>query len=287
MAVNHIIAIGDFDGVHLGHREILRQLKEWADSLHAEALVLSFDTNAKGRKLISEDRVKAWYFRQYGVEHWQTLSFAQWKDVSAEDFTEQFLKGELNAVGLVCGPDFRFGKDRAGNEFTLISRGIAVKKLKNVTADDVRISSSSIRKDLEAGNLERAEERMGHPFCLMGTVCHGKGLARQYGVPTVNIELSERQLLPPLGVYAAWAEVDGVRYPAAANIGIRPTVESEGRPNLEAHLLCEVPDLYDKEIRVELKSYLRREMKFENEEQLFLQIQKDGEQSKARLEMLK
>ncbi len=287
MGVNHVIAIGDFDGVHLGHREILTQLNTWAESLGAEALVLSFDTNTKGRKLISEDNVKEFYFRQYGIAHWRTLSFEEWKDVTAEAFTEQFLKKELNAVGLVCGKDFRFGKDRAGNEFTLISRGIAVKKLDHVTAEDVRISSTAIRGLLEQGDLERAEQRLGHPFCLMGKVCHGKGLARQFGLPTVNLEVSDRQLLPPRGVYAAWVEAAGVRYPAAANIGVRPTVESEGRLNLEAHLLGEVPDLYGQEIRVELKSYLRREMKFENEQALFLQIQKDGEQSKARLEMLK
>ncbi|MBQ8895017.1 MAG: riboflavin biosynthesis protein RibF [Clostridia bacterium] len=281
-----VIAIGDFDGVHRGHQEILHQLKTWAASLQAEAMVLSFDTNTKGRRVITETSMKEWYLRQYGIGQCKILSFGEWKEVPAEEFVH-FLKNELGAVGLVCGPDFRFGKERGGNEFTLISGGIAVKKLNNVMAEDVRISSSSIRKYLEAGDLERAEERLGHPFCLMGTVCHGKGLARQYGTPTVNLSVSERQLLPPFGVYAAWVEAEGVRYPAAANIGVRPTVENGGLPNLEAHILGEVPDLYDKEIRVELKSYLRREMKFETKEQLFLQIQKDGEQSKARLEMLK
>ncbi len=287
MGVNHVIAIGDFDGVHRGHRAILEQLNTWAESLGAEALVLSFDRNTKGRKIISSDAVKDFYFHQCGVEKWRALSFEEWKDVPAEEFTDRFLKEELNAVGLVCGQDFKFGKDRAGNEFTLISRGIAVKKLSNVTAEDVRISSTLIRKYLEAGDLERAEDRLGHPFCLMGKVRHGKGLARQFGLPTVNLEIAEQQLLPPLGVYAAWVEAEGQRYPAVANIGVRPTVESDGKLNLEAHLMGEVPELYEKEIRVELKSYLRREMKFQNQEALFLQIQKDGEQSKARLEMLK
>ena len=287
MGVNHVIAIGDFDGVHRGHRAILEQLNTWAQSLDAEALVLSFDRNTKGRKIISDDTVKDFYFRACGIEKWQALSFEEWKDVPAEEFTDRFLKEKLHAVGVVCGQDFKFGKDRAGNEFTLISRGIAVKRLSNVTAEDVRISSTLIRKYLEEGDLERAEDRLGHPFCLMGKVCHGKGLARQFGLPTVNLALAEEQLLPPHGVYAAWVEAEGVRYPAVANIGVRPTVEEDGTANLEAHILGDTPDLYEKVIRVELKSYLRAEKKFPDRESLFLQIQKDGEESRARLEKLK
>ncbi len=286
MMRERVIAMGDFDGVHLGHREILRTLQEWADSLHAEPMVLSFGHNTKGRLQITDRRVREFYFRHYGIEHWQILDFDQWKDTSAEDFAEGFLKEELNAVGLVCGEDFHFGKDRAGNEFTLIGRGIAVKKVKTETVDDLRISSSAIRKFLEAGDLEQAERRLGHPFCLMGEIVRGKGLARQFGLPTVNIPMEEGQLLPPFGVYAAWTVLDGVRYPSAANIGVRPTVEANGTPNLEAHILAELPEIYGKELRVELKSYLRKEMKFADEEQLFLQIRKDGEMSKERLELL-
>ena len=287
MMPNRVIAIGDFDGVHRGHQQILLQLNEWAASLHAEPMVLSFDANTKGQKIITDNRVKDWYFSQYGIEHWQVLHFEQWKEMAAEDFTDHFLKEELKVVGLVCGQDFHFGKDRKGNEFTLISRGITVKKLKSLMVEDLRVSSSMIRTYLEAGELEQAEARLGHPFCLMGEVCRGKGLARQYGQPTVNIPLSSRQLLPPYGVYAAWVEAEGSRYPAAANIGVRPTVESGGEPNLEAHILRDSPDLYGCEIRIELKAYLRKETRFESREQLFAQIQKDGEHSLTRLEMLK
>ncbi len=287
MRVNRVIAIGDFDGVHLGHRALFRALKEWAESLHAEPFLLSFDQNTKNRKVITETAVKEAYFRRYGMEHWQTLSFEEWKGVSAEEFIAQVLKEELGAVGVLAGQDLHFGKDRAGNEFTLIAKGIAVRKIENETLGDLRISSSSIRKWIEEGNLPEAERQMGHPFCLMGAVAHGKGLAKEYGLPTVNLPLSERQLLPPFGVYAAQVEVDGVCYPAVANIGVRPTVEKEGVPNAEAHILADVPDLYGKEICLELKAYLRREMKFESKEALFLQIKKDGEQSLARLEMLK
>lgn len=287
MRENRVIAIGDFDGVHLGHQELFRELKDWAESLHAEAMLLSFDQNTKNRKVITGRAVKEFYFRQYGIEHWRVLPFEDWKAVSAEDFTKNFLKEELGVVGLVAGQDFHFGKDRAGNEFTLIANGIAVKKIENQTVEDLRVSSSSVRKAVEEGDLALAERQMGHPFCLLGTVTRGKGLAREYGLPTVNIPLPEQQLLPPFGVYAAWVETEGNRYPAVTNIGVRPTVEKEGVPNAEAHILASVPELYGQDLRIELKAYLRREMKFESNDALFMQIKKDGEQSLARLEMLK
>ncbi len=287
MIKNCVAAIGDFDGVHLGHQEILRQLSQWAESLSARAVVISFDINTKGQKLITEQPIKAQYLSAFGGATLETLEFERWKDVSADEFAERYLKDTLGAVGIIAGPDLHFGKDRAGNEFTLIGKGIAVRRIENVTMEDLRISSTAIRCYIQEGNLTAAEQRMGHPFALEGEVCHGKGLARAFGLPTANLAISERQLLPPLGVYAAWAEVEGQRYPAVANLGVRPTVEKNGALNLEAHLLGAAPELYGKKMRVELKSYLRCEKKFETQEELFLQIQKDGEESKARLEMLK
>lgn len=287
MSLNRVVAIGDFDGVHLGHQAVFKALKEWAKSLDAQPLVLSFDVNTKNRKVITETPVREYYFRQYGIEEWQNLSFDQWKDVDASTFAKDFLKEELGVVGVVAGRDLHFGKDRAGNEFTLISNGIAVKKIENATLEELRVSSTGIRQFLQQGHLAQAEQALGHPFTLMGRVCHGKGLAREYGLPTVNLSLSERQLLPPFGVYAAWVYLDEERYPAVANVGIRPTVDKNGAPNLEAHILAPVPQLYDRLLRVELKAYLRREMKFESKDQLFLQIKKDGEQSLTRLEMLR
>lgn len=284
--MNTVIAIGDFDGVHLGHQAILQTLTGWAADLSADPIVLSFDRNTKGCRVITDEAVKAYYLRKFGVTHWQTLPFAEWREVSAEEFIDKFLKKELHAVGLVCGADFRFGKDRAGNEFTLISRGIAVRKPELCRFENLRISSSLIRQDLEQGDLERAGARLGHPFCLMGKVCHGKGLARQYGQPTVNLPIAPQQLLPPFGVYAAWVEADGKRLPAVANIGVRPTVEEGGAPNLEAHILNHAPDLYDQKLRVELMSFVRPERHFENKDALFAQIKRDGEESLSRLENL-
>ena len=280
MRKNRVVSIGDFDGVHRGHREVLEQLCAWAQELDAEPMAISFDCNTKGRKIITAPGIKEYYIRQCGVERLKVLPFEQWKEVAAEEFACDFLKEELGVVGVLSGGELHFGKDRTGNEYTLIAQGIAVKKAEDLKEDSQKISSSLIRQWIEQGNLAKAEEALGHPFELMGEVCHGKGLARKFDLPTVNISLDKRQILPPFGVYAAWVQGEGRRWPAVANIGIRPTVETEGEPNLEAHLLEDAPDLYGKTLRIELHQFLRSERKFENSEQLFLQIKEDGEKSK-------
>lgn len=286
MIKNRVAAIGDFDGVHCGHQEILRQLVAWAAELDAEPMVISFIANTKGQKVITCPEIKEFYMRQCGVEQVRFLPFEQWKEVSAEAFAEGFLKKECGVVGILSGEDLHFGKDRKGNEFTLLSHGIAVKKAEDRKIGEKRISSSAIRGWLEQGALEQAEQALGHPFALMGKVCRGKGLAHQFGVPTVNLSIPEQQVLPPLGVYAAWAEGKGQRWPSVANLGLRPTVEQADRPNLEAHLLDAAEDLYEETLRIDLKVFLRAEMKFGNAEELFAQIKKDGEQSKEVLETI-
>lgn len=256
----------------------------WAAELDAEPMAISFSANTKGRRIITCPEIKEYYIRQCGVEQMVFLPFEEWKDVSAEAFVEDFLKKECAVVGILSGGDLHFGKERQGNEFTLLSHGIAVKKAEDQKIEGERISSSAIRGWLEQGELAKAEAAMGHPFGLLGKVCHGKGLAHTYGLPTVNIALAENQLLPPYGVYAAWAKGIGKCWPAVANIGIRPTVEQTDVPNLEAHLLEDADDLYGESLRIELKAFLRGEQKFNGPEELFLQIKKDGKQSKEVLE---
>lgn len=280
MMKNRVVAIGDFDGVHRGHQAVLQALCAWAKELDAEPIALSFDQNTKDRQVITGLQTKEYYIRQCGIETLVFLCFEGWKDTAPEEFVREFLIKELGVVGVLSGGDLHFGKDRAGNEFTLLSAGIAVKKAEDLLEGTQKISSTAIRQWLAQGDLIKAEAALGHPFTLMGEVCHGKGLARQYDLPTVNIGLEKNQLLPPFGVYAARVFEGDRCWPAVANIGLRPTVEQTDAPNLEAHLLEEAPDLYGATLRVDLVKFLRPERKFESEEELFLQIKIDGEKSK-------
>lgn len=280
MMKNRVVAIGDFDGVHRGHRALLTALAAWAKELDALPTAISFDRNTKGRQRITAPAIKEYYLQECGIAEQIILPFEEWKDVSAEAFAQDYLKDQLGVVGLISGGDLHFGKGGAGNEFTLLSCGIAVKKITDEIFSCGRISSSAIRSCLEQGDLATAAEAMGHPFELTGAVCHGKGLARKFGLPTVNLPLAEDQLLPPLGVYAAWADSEKKRWRAVANIGIRPTVDAAEQPNLEAHLLDCDEDLYGQTLRVSLVEFLRPELKFEDTDALFLQIKEDGERSK-------
>jgi riboflavin kinase/FMN adenylyltransferase len=276
---NRVVAMGDFDGVHRGHQAILRALTAWAKELDAEPIAISFDRNTKGRKKITAPQIKEYYLQECGIADLILLPFEEWKEVSAEAFAQAYLKEKLGAVGLLSGGDLHFGKGGAGNEFTLLSCGIAVKKIEDERLQGERISSSEIRVLLEQGDLAGAQEAMGHPFELMGEVCHGKGLARNFGLPTINLPLAEDQLLPPLGLYAARVQGKGKEWGAVANIGLRPTTDQAQSPNLEAHLLDCDEDLYGQTLKVSLVEFLRPEQPFEDENQLFLQIEKDKEKS--------
>lgn len=284
--MNRVVAIGDFDGVHLGHRALLEKLREWSAELGAEPFILTFEGNSKGKPVITDLAAKEVLFAELGIKQWRALSFADWKDVPAKTFAADFLKKELCAIGVVIGGDFRFGKERRGSEFTLIEERIAVKKVEYRLAEGERISSSVIRAAIAAGRLEEAERLMGHPLLLIGNARHGKGLASRYGMPTVNLRLSSAQILPPFGVYAAWVTLRGTRYPAAVNIGVRPTVERDAPPNLEAHLLAELPSFYGENVRVEPVSFVRAEQIFPSETDLFSAIRTDAEKCRAILELL-
>lgn len=285
-----IYALGFFDGVHLGHQALLKACRTLATeygctpgaitfSQHPTALVLG-----KRPNLINtlDDRCRL--LTAMGAENLVALPFDDalmhmpWRDFI------RFLRTEYNAVGFVCGSDFRFGYQGEGNADILSqycrAAGLPCAVVPQQDLDGTKISSSHIRSLLEAGDVETANRFLGHPHILSGTVVPGKQLGRTIGIPTANLHLPEELLTPKFGVYATLACFDGKKYPAVTNIGTRPTVQGENI-TVEPWILDFHGDLYGKEIRLEFHQFLRPEEKFDSLETLRSEIHRNAAQTRA------
>lgn len=285
-----VIALGFFDGVHLGHGSLLRRVKECSAQLEATASVMSFDIHPSallmGRSvpLINTVEDRVWLMRnRYAMEdvilaHFdQRMMHQPW-----EHFVSDYLVEELGAVHVVAGHDYRFGDRGTGNAQRLRSKcaelGIGCDILGMVELDGEAVHSTHIRRLLSQGDMENANRFLGHPHTFSAAVGQGKGLGHVLGFPTVNLQFPPDLLIPAFGVYAAKVYVDGARYLAAANIGVRPTVEDSNKVNLEAFLLDYHGDLYGKELRIEFFHHLRGEKKFPSVEALTAEVLRNAEQ---------
>ena len=291
--MNHtrrVIALGFFDGVHLGHASLLRKVQQRSRELGATATVLSFDihpsTLITGRSvpLLNSPEDRVWLLR----EHWgmeevllahfdETMMHQPW-----EDFIRRTLARELGAVHVVAGHDYRFGDRGAGDAEKLQKKcaelGIGCDIVGMVELDGQQIHSTLIRGLLKEGRCEEAARYLGHPHLLSGQVRRGKGLGHTLGFPTVNLRFPKGVLVPAHGVYAARVWTRERCALAAANIGVRPTVERAGAVNLEAFLLDCHEDLYGEKLRVELFHRIRGEKKFPDVEALTAEVLRNAEQ---------
>ena len=287
------IAMGVFDGVHIGHGALLEKAKERATEIGGKPSVLSFDvhpdklvrgvdvpliSNCKTRK----DIIK----RYFGIED---VVFLRFNKRTMQQPWQEFIEGivkELNVGWLVVGHDFRCGYKGEGNTERLkqycAENGIGIDVISPVKRDDIIISSTVIRELIQNGEAERAKEYMGHPYQISDTVRPGFKLGTRIGTPTINIYFEDGALIPKQGVYASKVYIeDGSEYIAATNVGVRPTVnEGEERISVESFLLHFDGDLYGKEVRVELYKFIREETKFENPQELAKQIHRDAENIK-------
>ena len=286
-----IVALGFFDGVHLGHQALLAECVRLAQENAAQTAAITFQ--AHPQSLFSSqppallttagDREKL--LQAYGIRQVHIYPVTE-KVMSTgwESFLEQLL--EEGAAGFVCGSDFRFGHKGQGDAQKLqqfcARRGLPCAIVSQKLLDGVRISSTHIRGLLEEGRMEEAVRFLGHPHILTGKVVGGRKLGRTMGIPTANMLLPEGLLTPKFGVYACTATVDGRTYVAVTNIGTRPTVSGQG-VTVEPWLLDFSGDLYGKEIALQFHKFLRPERKFENLEALKAQIQKDAAEAYALL----
>jgi riboflavin kinase/FMN adenylyltransferase len=282
-----VLTIGNFDGVHLGHRALLAELKAKARELALPATVLTFEPHP--RELFAPDqaparlaslRDKLELLADCGIDRVHVCRFNRaLADFSAARFIERILVQGLSVRHLIVGDDFRFGKGRDG-DFALLQqagreRGFAVEAMHTVDFGGVRVSSSAVRDALAAGDIEYAEQLLGRAYVIAGRVMHGAKTGRTLGFPTVNIHL-RRKRLPLSGVFAA--TVSGIAaqpLPGAANIGVRPTLDHGDQPVLEVHLLDFDRDLYGAHVDVNFLHKLRDEAKFDSLDQLKAQIARD------------
>ncbi|ACJ30412.1 Riboflavin kinase / FAD synthetase [Shewanella piezotolerans WP3] len=289
-----VLTIGNFDGVHRGHAEVINRLVEKAKHLDLPAVVMTFEPqpqeffrgeNAPARLSLLRDKVML--LDELSIERMLCINFnKKFADYTAEDFVEQLLVKALGVKYLVVGDDFCFGKQRQGN-FDMLRKagekfGFAVVSTQSFVLGDKRVSSTEVRRLLAEGNMEQARRLLGHPFILSGKVAHGQKIGRTIGFPTANIAL-KRKVTPVRGVFAVklyWDNSD--IYEGVANVGFRPTVNGQVC-QLEVHLFDFDGDLYGKTVEVELVAKIRDEQPFGSLDALKKQIKNDADRAKALL----
>ena len=298
-----VIALGFFDGVHLGHGALLRTVKETADRLKAVPCAFTFDKSpaaaltGQNIPLLStvDDRTTLMH-QLYGIQEMVIAPFDAMQRMDWEAFIADYLVKKLGVVHVVAGHDFHFGYMGQGNPDRLKEKcallGIGCDIIKKVERDGITISSTYIRGLIAQGEMERAVEFLGHPYRLTRQVTHGKRLGSRLGFPTVNLRIPEGVIVPAFGVYAThvWVLPD---YPdhqpcipgvgpcmAVTNVGVRPTVEDGDQVTVESFLLDFNGDLYGRTVRVEFYKYLRPERKFPSVEALAEEIQHNADQTR-------
>ena len=287
-----IFALGFFDGVHLGHQELLTQCVRLAEQRNCEAAAITFDRHPQSLflntppMLISTLPDRQNLLKRYGIEYIET--FPVTKETMAtpwQEFLELLVR--RGAEGFVCGRDFRFGHRGQGNSGNLQAfceaRGMPCIIVEEQSLDGIRISSTYIRRQIEEGDMATAVRFLGHPYVLTGTVVPGKQLGRRLGIPTANLRLPEEAAVPKFGVYACRCIIDGEAYPAVTNVGTRPTVEGRGI-TVEPWILDYSGDLYGRDITLEFYRFLRREQKFPDLDALKAQIREDAEMTREYLQ---
>ncbi len=291
------LTIGNFDGVHLGHQAILRRVHEQAERLQLRPSVMTFAPHPRayfalrGKRpeliptQISSLRDKLEAIHAQGIRQVYLARFNQaMADMSAHDFIEHILVRGLNTRWLLVGADFRYGHKRAGDIALLrqagVDYGFEVETISDVVdREGRRISSSELRTALAVGQLERARHLLGKPYHLSGHVIHGQKLGRQIGFPTMNIPVPEHCAVRS-GIYVVRAHGLGPKPLAGiASLGVRPTVQSQGRLLLEVHLLNSQLDAYGKLARIEFLEFVRDEEKFPDLDTMIAAIRNDAQRA--------
>ncbi len=291
------VTTGTFDGVHIGHKKILKQLADQAKSENQESVLVTFDPHPRkvlfpdqgGLQLINTLEEKLELLATSGIDSVIVQPFTHdFSRTTALSYVRDLLVEKVGMKHLVIGYDHQFGKNREGSieqlsEFAPIY-DFSVDEIPAQEIDDINISSTKVRYALMEGNVFEANTYLGYEFFISGMVVKGKGRGREMKIPTANIEVNDAQkIIPMSGVYSVGVSVNGENYDGLLNIGMNPTFGDNDTPSIEVHILDFQEDIYVQSIRVFFRDRIRDEIKFESKEDLLKQINIDIESSKKSL----
>lgn len=298
MTKQKVMALGFFDGIHVGHAALINKIKQRAEETGAEPAVLTFDVhpdNLVFKKTVplinsAEDRENI-LSRCFGIDDVVVIHFSQRvMHMDWQDFIDELID-EMNLRWIVVGHDFCFGYKGLGTAEKLkaycAERGVGCDIIPAVCRDGVVVSSTLIRQLIETGELEKANEYLGHPHTLTDVIRTGYHLGTKMGTPTINMSFPQGVIIPRHGVYAAKAYIDGQEYMSVTNVGIRPTVSDSGNVNVESFLLDFCGNLYGHRARIDFYKFLRPERKFDDVNELAAQIKSDAQTTREYFERIK
>lgn len=288
-----VLTIGTFDGVHIGHKVIIDQIKEIAQNIGGETVLLTFNPHPRlvlfpddqDLKLLNTQEEKEAHLEAAGIDHLIVHPFSrEFGNMPALEYVRQVLVSQIGVKKMAVGYDHHFGRHREGN-FELLAEfgetyGFDVIEIPAQHIEQVNVSSTKIRQALLDGDVATANSYLGYRYALSGKVVKGEQLGQTLGYPTANLHINDPlKLIPALGAYAVYAFVEGVVYPAMMNIGKRPTINELETVSIEVHLIGFEGDLYGKSLRVELVEYIRAEQRFGHLDELKLQLEKDRQKT--------
>jgi len=278
------VALGIFDGMHLGHRSVIRKTIEYGSEGFVPA-VFTFNSDSMEKKhnkpfrYIYNNSQKMSLLSEMGMEYVYCPDFNDLKNMEAEDFAGLILAKTMNAGKVICGKRFHFGKGASCGTQELqqlgMKYGFEVFTVPPVMSENISVSSSEIRSLMNDGNIRRANELLGRNYQIENTVSYGRQLGRTIGIPTANLKFGERQLVPHYGVYSSRTVIDGKEYISVTDIGVKPTVSDISSPLAETHIIDFNGNIYGRNIRVILDDMIRDEKKFSSLEELKFAIEND------------
>jgi len=289
-ATNPVVTVGTFDGIHIGHQKILANVKKLAKKLNGESVVFTFwphprmVLDPKGDKVLMLNSIeeKIELIKEQGIDNLIICPFDEnFSKLSYCDFVEKLLHLKIKMKGLIVGYDHKFGHDREGDFNKLKtcanSYGAEIQKVEALSANNINISSTLIRKLIIEGNIEEANKFLSVNFSLKGRVIEGKKLGRNLGFPTANIHIENAyKIVPKKGVYAVEIEYNNKKYYGMMNVGVRPTLnEKKQTQTIETHIFNFNHNIYNSFLKINFFKRIRNEMKFKNIEELKNQLVKD------------